>query len=56
MYLYLVGYCYLFFNGDFRFMLDDVDVFCVDKFFGIERILYVYICIFFVLVILGYFF
>ena len=48
------GHRHLFFNGDFRSTLDDVDVFCADKFSGIERILYAYICTFSALVILGY--
>lgn len=34
--------------------LDDVDVFCADKFSGIERILYAYIHTFSAVVILGY--
>lgn len=42
------------FTGDFRSTLDDVDVFCADKFSGIERILYAYIRTFSALVILGY--
>ncbi len=45
-YSYLVGHRHLFFTGDFRSTLDDVDVFCADKFSGIERILYAYICTF----------
>lgn len=53
-YSYLVGHRHLFFTGDFRSTLDDVDVFCADKFSGIERILYAYICTFSALVILGY--
>ncbi len=53
-YSYLVGYRHLFFTGDFRSTLDDVDVFCADKFSGIERILYAYIRTFSALVILGY--
>lgn len=42
------------FTGDFRSTLDDVDVFCADKFSGIERILYAYIHTFSAVVILGY--
>ena len=53
-YSYLVGHRHLFFTGDFRSTLDDVDVFCADKFSGIERILYAYIHTFSALAILGY--
>ena len=53
-YSYLVVYLHLFFTGDFRSTLDDVDVFCADKFSGIERILYAYIHTFSAVVILGY--
>lgn len=49
-----VGHRHLFFTGDFRSTLDDVDVFCADKFSGIERILYAYIHTFSAVVILGY--
>ena len=49
-----MGHRHLFFTGDFRSTLDDVDVFCADKFSGIERILYAYIRTFSALVILGY--